>query len=95
MIQIQELIEFIEKAPFPETDRARLLRLAEIADEDGRKKVYLLTEKFVNLFRVHEAETIRKAGRDIKSFLLVKAEEVMQMSESASLQGMEKTLSTL
>ncbi len=98
MINTQKLVEYIESAPFPRTERDRLITLACVADEEHQRHIYLLVKKFAervkNSSSLRKAQQIRQKGKEIRRFMHKKAEEIYGAVENNQLQNLELTMNS-
>jgi hypothetical protein len=101
MVNTEKLIEYLKQTPFPEAEQQRLIRLVEVADDDGKRKIYTFAEDFVQKLNTAKAaeekniENIKAKGKEIRTFLRQKGEEIYTEAESSILQNLETQLSTI
>jgi len=99
MITKSMLFKLIRQSPFTEEIKKRLNNLVDLADEEGKKKIFMIVEKFhkkiENEKKIIFIDLLKKKAQEIKKFFHKKSEEIVSRVEEKSLKNIENALAFL
>lgn len=104
MINKEKLIKYINKAPFPEDTKKKLVELAQIANEEQKNEIAQLVAKYTKKLNdsdknrpitEKEMKQLQEKAQKIKDLFRKKGEEIVHNAEAKMLKEMEDEISSM